>query len=228
MRNELLRILVIEDDPAFRAALTVRIKNVLPNVRLVDSFETAEEGEEMLLNGIRYDAIILDFHLPGINGAELVGKIRELDADVAILCMSSIEDYRVVQNFLRMGADNFVNKIELLKKSVLERELQFVMEKSCQRKSDKELQRTEIQLEAIETLIHTVHHEINNPLAIVNLAVEVMVRREVGSEERQKLLGMIQQGAHRIADVIRKLNYIRPASHQNSLQGPITYSVLNL
>ena len=100
------RILVIEDDPAM--ALGLRI-NLEAECYDVIHCTTAEEGMSILDN-TSIDLVVLDLMLPGMDGIETLGKIRENDPRLPVLILtarSEIEDR--LQGF-KAGADDYLTK----------------------------------------------------------------------------------------------------------------------
>ncbi|MEH7110727.1 MULTISPECIES: response regulator transcription factor [Bacillaceae] len=56
-----------------------------------------------------YDLIILDFLLPGINGYQVLTKLREIKSTPVII-VSSQDDENVMTFFMKSGANEFVVK----------------------------------------------------------------------------------------------------------------------
>jgi DNA-binding response OmpR family regulator len=100
------RILIVEDEPAIVAAIRERLEREGFAVR------TASSGEEALaaLDEAAPDLLLLDVGLPGIDGFEVLRRVRArgLDAPVIILTARGDEIDRVVG--LELGADDYVVK----------------------------------------------------------------------------------------------------------------------
>ena len=100
------RILVIEDEAAIREGLL----DVLVYHKFdVDSAATGPEGLEKALSG-KFDLILLDIMLPGMDGYEICDRIRDTDRDQPIIMLTAkTSDEEIVQG-LRLGADDYVAK----------------------------------------------------------------------------------------------------------------------
>jgi signal transduction histidine kinase/ActR/RegA family two-component response regulator len=77
-------ILLVDDDPGVRAYVTDALE------ALGVSVQTSEDGEEGLtaLRNRRPDLLILDFAMPGLSGAEVAARARELAPDLPIIFAS--------------------------------------------------------------------------------------------------------------------------------------------
>ena len=101
-------LLLVEDDPALRRMLEIRLKREGFGVR------AATRGEEALFFMERYspDLLILDLMLPGIDGLEVLRRLRRQpqtrSLPVLILTARSREE-DVVQG-LELGADDYLRK----------------------------------------------------------------------------------------------------------------------
>ena len=104
--NDNVTILVVDDDPNIVELLTVSLK--------VQGFtvHTANSGTEALriAREINPDAYILDVMMPGMDGFELLGKLRQegLDGPVLYLTAKDSVDQRI--HGLTIGADDYVTK----------------------------------------------------------------------------------------------------------------------
>ena len=104
----MFNMLLVEDDPCFRQALSDTLISYFP---LIDVDE-AGNGEEALskVEYRRPHLIFMDIQLPGVNGLEVTKKIKRMYADIVIVILTSngLPEYRQ-QAFLN-GADYFLSK----------------------------------------------------------------------------------------------------------------------
>ena len=99
-------ILVIEDEAAIREGLV----DVLVYHKFgVDSAATGPEGLEKALTG-KFDLVLLDIMLPGMDGYEICDRIRAEDRKQPIIMLTAkTSDDEIVQG-LKLGADDYVAK----------------------------------------------------------------------------------------------------------------------
>ncbi len=101
-----MRILVAEDDPITREALTACIG--------AEGYETLSAGNGAdalaLWRKHRPDLLCLDIMMPGLDGFELCRQIRAHDTSTPILFLSAKNEEVDVVVGLEIGADDFIRK----------------------------------------------------------------------------------------------------------------------
>lgn len=99
-------ILIVEDDNDINQML----KELLTQHHYV--VRQAFSGTEALMHIEREqpEAVILDLMLPGMNGEELLKRIKEKYPDVAVLIASAKEEVTTKVSLLRAGADDYIIK----------------------------------------------------------------------------------------------------------------------
>ncbi len=75
----------------------------------VDLFKDAEEALNAF-NEQSPELILLDIQLPGISGLDLLGKIRETDADLPVIMITGYTDTEMVVKSMKLGAYDFITK----------------------------------------------------------------------------------------------------------------------
>jgi two-component system response regulator RegX3 len=101
-----IRILIVEDEAAIRAGLMdVFVFHGFD----VDYADDGPAGLEKALSG-RFDLILLDVMLPGMNGFEICNRVREADRDQAIIMLTAKTSDEDIIKGLSLGADDYVAK----------------------------------------------------------------------------------------------------------------------
>jgi two-component system response regulator RegX3 len=101
-----VNILVVEDEEAIRSGL---IDVFVFHGYEVDSAATGPEGLEKALTG-KFDLILLDIMLPGMDGYQICNEIRNQDREQPIIMLTAkTSDEEIIQG-LKLGADDYVAK----------------------------------------------------------------------------------------------------------------------
>ncbi|HVL89189.1 MAG TPA: response regulator transcription factor [Actinomycetota bacterium] len=99
------RVLVVDDDPQIRRAITTSLR--------ARRFEVAAaaDGEEALtkLAAGEFDCVILDLGLPGIDGHEVIRRLREW-SPIPVIVLSVRDSQHDKIDALDAGADDYVTK----------------------------------------------------------------------------------------------------------------------
>ncbi len=101
-----IRILIVEDEQAIREGL---IDVLVYHGYAVDSAATGPEGLALARTG-KFDLILLDIMLPGMDGYEICNRIRESDRDQPIIMLTAKTSDEEIVEGLKLGADDYVGK----------------------------------------------------------------------------------------------------------------------
>ena len=100
-----MKVLVVEDN----VSLLESIRQILTDEYEVDTADNGEDGLFMAQQSI-YDIIILDVMLPGIDGFEIVRKIRDAKIDTSVLFLTAKDALEDRVRGLEMGGDDYLVK----------------------------------------------------------------------------------------------------------------------
>ncbi len=108
-------ILIVDDEPGVRSALSAVLRDEGYQV------ESVESGEACLARVTRsaFDVIVLDVWLPGIDGLQTLGRLRERQIDTQVVVISGHGNIESAVRAIKMGAFDFVEKPLSLEKTVL-------------------------------------------------------------------------------------------------------------
>ncbi|HEV3198248.1 MAG TPA: EAL domain-containing protein [Bryobacteraceae bacterium] len=102
------RLLLVDDDEALRSLLSRRLRRSGYHVDL------AEDGSQALdmIRSQTYDLLLLDHLMPGINGIEVLRRIREKwsPSDLPVIMVTAVQESADVVSALRLGANDYVTK----------------------------------------------------------------------------------------------------------------------
>ena len=103
-----IRLLIVDDDPIQREFATVYLAT--PAAEII----TASHGEHALirLRNEKFDIVLLDYEMPGMNGIDVIKAIRK-DKDLQhlpVIMVTSHEDISTIDAAYRAGATSFATK----------------------------------------------------------------------------------------------------------------------
>jgi two-component system response regulator RegX3 len=104
--NRQISILVVEDEEAIRTGL---IDVLVFHGYQTDGAATGPEGLEKAQTG-KFDLILLDIMLPGMDGYEICDRIRAEDRQQPIIMLTAKTSDEEIIEGLKMGADDYVAK----------------------------------------------------------------------------------------------------------------------
>lgn len=99
-------VLLVEDNPAERAALTATARRL---GFAVLAAEDAEQGRRYLENSSP-DLVLCDFDIPGGGGFSVLERARTLRSRLPFVLMTSHTDPAIREEALRLGATLFLSK----------------------------------------------------------------------------------------------------------------------
>lgn len=103
------KILIVDDHPMFREALSSAVKFSRDDAEILEagSIETAHDAIQAE-PGI--EIVLLDLSLPGTTGFEGLMLLRSSFPRIPIMIVSGLDDPKIVQEAIRLGAAGFVSK----------------------------------------------------------------------------------------------------------------------
>ncbi|MGD2090085.1 MAG: response regulator [Candidatus Aminicenantes bacterium] len=180
------RILAIDDNPTYLKFLDKSFKN--DGIRIEKAFSGKEALEKIKKN--KYDCILVDLVMPGIDGIEICQKIMEMRGSLEepmVLMLTAYESKEDMTRALEAGADDFVGKssdISIIKarmSALLRRK--FIQEDN--QRIFEELKRKELEVE--RSRIETAAAETKAMLAEKLLNTVEQLEKEIEERKRMEL-----------------------------------------
>jgi DNA-binding response OmpR family regulator len=104
--NELTNVLVVDDEAAIRYSVSKTLQRV--------GYQVAEaaSGEEALdvMRRQTFDVVLTDIRMPGLDGVELVRRIKDVDNDTIVVLMTAYPSLGTAVEALRLGAHDYLIK----------------------------------------------------------------------------------------------------------------------
>lgn len=106
--TEPIRAVLVDDHPALRHGTQA----ILQQAGGIEVIGATGEGAEalQLVESLRPDVLLLDLHLPDVNGVEVARRVRERCPEVAVLVLTGYEEVGYVRALRELGVRGFVGK----------------------------------------------------------------------------------------------------------------------
>ncbi|MEX2081720.1 MAG: response regulator transcription factor [Dehalococcoidia bacterium] len=104
----MVRVLIVEDNEPLRRVM-VRLLSARPEVEVVGDCEDVAAALVALAEA-EVDVVLMDFHLPDMNGAAAVAALRARGDQTRVLILSGSADLVHVEEALAAGASGYVVK----------------------------------------------------------------------------------------------------------------------
>jgi DNA-binding NarL/FixJ family response regulator len=106
--NPVIRVLVADDQRVVREGLATLLA-LVAGVKVVG---TAADGDEVLTMAVqlRPDVVLMDLRMPRCDGVEATRRLRDHDAGIKVLVLTTYADDRSVIDALRAGARGYLTK----------------------------------------------------------------------------------------------------------------------
>jgi two-component system NtrC family sensor kinase len=206
---EELRLLLVDDEEHFRQVLAKRLsrRGMAP--------EQAGSGEECLnlLEKRPMDVVILDVKMPGMDGLEVLRRIKERYERTEVILLTGYANTQDGVDGIKSGAFDYLSKpVELdhLAGKIKQAHEKILWEEERKREADfrarmEQRMAAAERLASLGTLASVVAHEINNPLAIINDSVgwmQLLLSKPDMAEMRIK--GQLEKGLGKIAKSVER------------------------
>ncbi|HAY48630.1 response regulator transcription factor [uncultured Thalassospira sp.] len=108
--TETFQILIADDHPLVRGALKQSLTTELDNVTVYEAGSLFEAIEQIEARKGDIDLVLLDLHMPGMNGFTGLFSLRASYPDIPVSIVSASQELPVVRRSIEYGASAFVPK----------------------------------------------------------------------------------------------------------------------
>ena len=123
--SDVARLLIVDDHPLFREALTSAVQMEYPRAEAVEA-RSIGEALELLGSSQPFDLALLDLNIPGVHGFEGLLQLRTRHPHLPVVVVSGHEEPKVIAEALSYGAAGFIPKS--VRRAELAKAIRAVME----------------------------------------------------------------------------------------------------
>jgi DNA-binding response OmpR family regulator len=190
------RILVVDDNELNRDMLSRQLE------RQHHEVSTAPDGPTALamLRATRFDVVLLDLMMPGMNGFEVLQAVRgdAALAGVAVILVSALDEMESVVRCIEAGAEDYLFKP--VNPTLLRARLKSTLDKL---RADETVRRKQ-RLESIGLLAAGIAHDFNNLLTGI-IGNAQLLEQVLGIPEDREMAASIIEAGERAAELTRQL-----------------------
>ncbi len=131
---EIIKILLIEDNPDHARLIRRLLSTIQPTVSTPPAYELhhAERMDRALvfLNTIRFDIILLDLFLPDSQHLETFERVHTFAPGIPIVIISGYSDEKLAVKAMQHGAQDYLSKDDSLEPGILTRAIRYAIERN--------------------------------------------------------------------------------------------------
>jgi signal transduction histidine kinase len=165
-----MRVLLVEDSPSDAMLLEAELCEAAPG-SLVKHASSLEASRTALMAGT-HDIILLDLGLPDSEGLDTFRAIAEIAVHTPIVVISGLDDERIAESAVLLGADDYLVK-GTTRRGQVARAMAFAVRRNQVREDLRNLRNAK--LEEKDRFLSHVSHELRSPLAVIHQFVSLVV-----------------------------------------------------
>jgi len=140
----MLKVLIADDEPKICQLVKSLVDWDTLGMSVCDIVHNGIDAYDSAIS-LKPDIIITDIYMPGLDGIELIQKLKMLDLDINFIIISGYRDFKYAHSALKFGVDDY------LLKPIKEKELVSTLKMICSKYQKKQdLMQQGQQLEQIE------------------------------------------------------------------------------
>ncbi len=207
------RSVLLVEDTAAHAAI---IRRVLEQDKWIVRHETRASTAIEAFERDPSSIVLIDLTLPDMPGINLLTRLKNTNEHAAVIVVTAMDNVSTSVEAMRKGAWDYVVKedpetlaerLRAAVKSAWRRRINEAQQELVEQTRIRELVRAE-RLEAIELVVRTVCHEVNNPLSGVVALSQLLQQNSSIDNEVKKLADGIADSAKQVRTAIDKLRSI--------------------
>jgi DNA-binding response OmpR family regulator len=102
-----VRILIVDDEPHIRKVMRLTLE---ASGYEVTEAASGEEALELMSPTARWDVMLLDERMPGLDGLETLKQVREHDPQAIVIMVTAFASIELAVDAMKLGATDFVRK----------------------------------------------------------------------------------------------------------------------
>jgi signal transduction histidine kinase len=205
-----MRLLIVDDDALDREATRRALVRARFEAEVVEVDDFAG-GLHALVDG-NFDCAIMDHHLPGGDGLELLRAARAAGVDTPVVMLTGQGDEELAVSLMKGGAADYLAKPlpapERLAQSVTNAVRVAHLERAAveaRRRLEQQAADLTRAVRARDEVLAIVSHDLRSPLSTIGLAVDQLVDPELDTAARERYAAAVRRAVTRADRLISDL-----------------------
>jgi signal transduction histidine kinase len=194
MAHEMLSILIVDDDKGDRAFCQRELKSALGDGLRIQEADNGESGLLAIENDCP-DCVLLDHSLPGIDGVEVLRRLRVEHPYLPVVMIDGKGNDVVAVQSMKEGAQDYIAKSTITART-LERAVRMAIERCELQKRDHD------QRASLELFTRALAHDLKEPVRTIRSFLDRITDWRDLTAPSQKSFQHIYKSAHRMSALI--------------------------
>lgn len=108
----MLKVMIVDDEAIVRIGLKSMIDWESHGFQLIGEANDGQRALDLFRNS-KPDLVITDLKMPVMDGLQLMRELNELDAKCRVIVLSSYDDFSLVKEAMKLGAADYLLKLEM-------------------------------------------------------------------------------------------------------------------
>lgn len=190
------RTVLIVDDSDFDRGLLAKALSRVEGFRILQ----ASGGDQCLemVRSKKIDLILMDIMMPGIFGTQVLMEIRKEfnPIELPIIMVTAKADISDIIGCLQSGANDYITKPVIFDVAIARISTHLMLSRVSQEMAKLK------EMVALDSMITTYNHEINNPLTVAICCVNSPLLKDEAAVEKLKA------SLWKIADIVKKIRAV--------------------
>ncbi|MFL5345341.1 MAG: ATP-binding protein [Hyalangium sp.] len=202
-QEQLLRVLLVEDNPADARLIQEELKDV-PSARIEVLHVLRLADAERVVREAKLDAMLLDLSLPDGHGLGNISRLLQVAPMVPVVVLTGTDDEQLAVQAVHQGAQDYLVKGQVTG-PLLVRALRYAIER---KRVEEGLKREEAQRQTAlfrEQFLAILGHDLRNPLNAISGNAGLLLRYGGLTEPQRKAINRISISSDRMARMINDL-----------------------
>lgn len=114
----MINVFIIDDETPIRQWIRFCIERSDSCFEVIGEASSGEAGLKSL-ETVKADIVILDIMMPGLNGLEVLSRLKAIQSDLSIIMLTNFAEFEYIQKAVRSGAVEYFLKSEITEEGLM-------------------------------------------------------------------------------------------------------------